>query len=63
MDRADALGGLAAALLTFWALAGLGDRFEVRPALQPLPAATETTHEPQRWQQPDLRTLQRFPGP
>jgi hypothetical protein len=63
MDRADALSGLAAALLALWTLAGLPDRFEIGPALQPLPAATEATHEPRRWQQPGPRTLQRFPGP
>lgn len=63
MTRAGALGGIASALLTFWGLVGLADRPKVSPALQPLPAATEAPQQMQAWQQPDPRTLQRFPGP
>lgn len=60
MSRTEALSGLAAALLAFWALMAVMDPPTVTPALQ---APTEATDKPQRWQQPDPRTISRFPGP
>jgi hypothetical protein len=63
MTRTDALGGLAAALLTFWGFWALADRPRIPEASQPLPAAAEVTHQPRPWRQPDPRTLTRFPGP
>ena len=63
MARADVAGGLAAALLTFWGLWALADRPQIPEASQPLPAAAEVTQQPRQWQQPDPRTITRFPGP
>lgn len=57
------LSGLAALLLALWALAGLMDRPPKQRASQPLPAAEAADHEPRPWQQPDPRTMGRFPGP
>lgn len=52
--------GVAALLLGLWSLASLQDLPPIRTGQQLLPMATE---EPRRWQQPDPRTLSRFPGP
>jgi hypothetical protein len=63
MIRANVAGSLGAALLGLWGLWALADRPQIPKASQPLSAAAEVAHQPRRWQQPDPRTLGRFPGP
>ena len=62
--RPDYVGGVAAALLTFWALVGLADRpTQPEPIQAPQQAAEAALSTRGEWQHPDPRTLQRFPGP